>query len=192
VVEERNFSGAADLEQPQRPARRAVWLIAGASLLGGAGLVVVAWFAVLAPRGDHAAASPPGPRRLVDTPVTVNVPPPDVTRTLPSGLRIVSELPGSGAPCLADHMCTVSYRGFLYQDGVRGAMFDESAKNGPFTAKPEQVIPGFAEAIKRLRVGGKSTVIIPPALAYGDRGTGGGTIPPGATLLFELELTAVN
>jgi FKBP-type peptidyl-prolyl cis-trans isomerase len=103
----------------------------------------------------------------------------------------VSEEPGSGAPCLAGQTCTANYRGFLYQDGVRGKMFDETGKRGPFSAKPEHLIAGFAEAIKRLRVGGTSTVIIPPALGYGDRGAGA-AIPPGATLLFELELTAVE
>lgn len=182
---ERRFGGAAELEPvPGAPRGRGGrgWLIGAVALLGGAGLVLVGWFAVLAPKADARGEE----RRLKDTPVTVVVPPPDAGWLVtPSGLMIVSEEPGTGAPCLAGQDCTMHYRGWLWDHG-RGAMFDESTKRGPFKARPESLIPGFAEAIKRLRVGGKITVVIPPQLGYGQRVMK--VIPPNSQLLFEIEL----
>ncbi len=183
-MDERRFSGAASLDEGA--SRRQTWLLAVLAVggLGLAGLLVVR-FGTETTRHTAPVAEP---RRAPEVPITVNVPPPD--RVLPSGLRLVEEHPGTGAPCQAGHTCTVTYRGFLWV-GKRGALFDETGKRGPFRAKPEQLIRGFAEALERLRVGGKSTVIIPPELGYGSRGAGG-KIPPGASLLFEIELVAAD
>ncbi|MCC6996792.1 MAG: FKBP-type peptidyl-prolyl cis-trans isomerase [Deltaproteobacteria bacterium] len=182
---ERRYGGAAELEPaPGAPRGRGGrgWLIGAAALLGGAGLLLVGWFAVLAPKAD----APVEARRAKDTPVTVVVPPPDAGwLATPSGLMIVSEEVGSGAPCLPQHECVMHYKGWLWDHG-RGALFDESTQRGPFKAKPEHLIPGFAEAIKRLRVGGKIAVVIPPALGYGDRKMK--VIPAQSSLLFEIEL----
>ncbi len=182
---ERRFGAAAELEPAGGAPRRwggRDWLIGAAALLGGAGLVLVGWFAVLAPKADARVEE----RRVKDTPVTVVVPPPDAGWLVtPSGLMIVSEEVGTGAPCLPQHECVVHYKGWLWDHG-RGALFDESTQRGPFKAKPEHLIKGFAEAITRLRVGGKLTVVIPPALGYGARAMK--VIPSNSQLLFEIEL----
>ena len=182
----RRYGGAEELE-PGGGAPRGLgggrgWLIGAAALLGGAGLVLVGWFAVLAPKADARVE----PRRAKDTPMTVVVPPPDAGWLVtPSGLMIVSEEVGPGAPCLPQHECVMHYKGWLWDHG-RGALFDESTQRGPFTAKPEHLIKGFSEAITRMRVGGKVTVVIPPALGYGDRDMK--VIPANSQLLFEIEL----
>ncbi len=74
-----------------------------------------------------------------------------------------------------------------------GTKFDSSYdRNAPieFPLGEGRVIPGWDEGIALLKVGGKATFIIPPHLAYGERGAGG-VIPPNATLIFEVELIEI-
>ena len=82
------------------------------------------------------------------------------------------------------------YMGWL-EDGT---MFDSSIDRGEpfsFTLNDGVVIDGWVEGILGMKVGGKRQLVIPPDLAYGDTGSGG-TIPPGATLIFEVELLNVQ
>jgi peptidylprolyl isomerase len=89
----------------------------------------------------------------------------------------------------------VHYTGWLYVNGARGKKFDSSVDRGtPFTFAlgAGQVIPGWDQGVAGMKVGGKRTLIIPPELGYGDNGAGGGLIPPGATLIFDVELLQVK
>ena len=110
--------------------------------------------------------------------------------TTPSGLRIIDVKPGTGPVPQAGQTVTVNYTGWLYVDGKKGKKFDSSVdRNEPFsfTLGQGQVIKGWDEGLATMHVGGKRTLIIPPDLGYGARGAGG-DIPPGATLIFEVDL----
>jgi peptidylprolyl isomerase len=100
--------------------------------------------------------------------------------------------PGQGKCPAVGATCSVHYRGWLYNNSTRGKMFD-SAQDKPFRFQvgTHQVIPGWDEGIATMKVGGKRVLVIPPALGYGDQGAGD-AIPPGSTLLFEVELLAVK
>ena len=73
-------------------------------------------------------------------------------------------------------------------------MFDSSRERGPFdfVLGAGQVIPGWDQGFDGMKIGGRRRLIIPPALAYGVDGAGGGIIPPNATLIFEMELLDVS
>ena len=76
-----------------------------------------------------------------------------------------------------------------------GTKFDSSLdKNEPFEFVLGQgrVIQGWDKGVVGMKVGGTRELIIPPDLAYGDQGAGGGAIPPGATLRFEVKLLSVK
>jgi FKBP-type peptidyl-prolyl cis-trans isomerase FkpA len=81
----------------------------------------------------------------------------------------------------------VNYRGTL----INGTEFDSSYKSGKPAEFPlNGVIPCWTEGVARMKVGGKSKLVCPSDLAYGDQGRP--SIPPGATLVFEIELLAIN
>ena len=105
---------------------------------------------------------------------------------LESGLRIIEHIKGKGQKPKSGNKVKVHYSGYL-QTGVK---FDSSHDRGrefEFVLGQGQVIKGWDEGIAEINKGGKSTLIIPPDLGYGERGAGG-VIPPNATLLFEVEL----
>ncbi|HLU65705.1 MAG TPA: FKBP-type peptidyl-prolyl cis-trans isomerase [Kofleriaceae bacterium] len=116
-----------------------------------------------------------------------------MTRT-PSGLQYEDTVVGSGASPDRGQSCVMHYTGWLWQDGAKGAKFDSSVDRGrPFVFQLGlgRVIKGWDEGVATMRVGGKRTLLIPPELGYGSRGAGG-VIPPGATLLFEVELLDIQ
>src|SRR5262245_60314667 len=113
--------------------------------------------------------------------------------TYASGLRIADAKVGTGASPKAGQTCVMHYTGWLYQNGKKGAKFDSSVDRGkPFSFPIGQgkVIRGWDEGVSTMRVGGKRTLIIPPDLGYGS--VGPGSIPPYATLIFEVELLGVK
>jgi peptidylprolyl isomerase len=114
--------------------------------------------------------------------------------TTSSGLQIIDTAPGTGASPRAGQTAVVHYTGWLYENGAKGKKFDSSVdRNEPFSFPigQGQVIRGWDEGVASMKVGGKRTLIIPPALGYGARGAGG-VIPPNATLMFDVELLGVK
>src|SRR5271156_3592194 len=110
--------------------------------------------------------------------------------TTPSGLRIIDVKPGTGPVPQAGQTVTVNYTGWLFVNGKKGKKFDSSLDSGQpfsFTLGQGQVIKGWDEVLATMHIGGKRTLIIPPDLGYGARGAGE-DIPPGATLIFEVDL----
>jgi FKBP-type peptidyl-prolyl cis-trans isomerase len=104
-----------------------------------------------------------------------------------SGLlyRVINE--GSGAKPSATSKVPVHYTGTL----TDGTVFDSSVQRGdPIDFGLNQVIAGWTEGVQLMTPGSKYEFVIPSDLAYGDRGAGN-AIPPGATLIFEVELLAV-
>ena len=114
--------------------------------------------------------------------------------TTASGLQIIDTKAGTGASPKPGQTCVMHYTGWLYENGQKGKKFDSSVdRNEPFEFPIGQgrVIAGWDEGVASMKVGGKRTLIIPPALGYGARGAGG-VIPPNATLMFDVELLAVK
>ena len=113
---------------------------------------------------------------------------------MPDGLQIIEIKVGTGASPKPGQTAVVHYTGWLYTNGKKGAKFDSSLDRGQpfeFSVSKQQVIAGWDEGVATMKVGGKRTLIIPPALGYGARGAGG-VIPPNATLIFDVELLAVK
>jgi FKBP-type peptidyl-prolyl cis-trans isomerase FklB len=107
--------------------------------------------------------------------------------TLPSGLQYKILTAGSGPKPTAGDTVTCNYRGTL----IDGTEFDSSYKRGQPTSFPVGgVIKGWTEALQLMPVGSKWQLFIPTDLAYGDPGRPG--IPPGATLVFEVELLSIG
>jgi peptidylprolyl isomerase len=114
--------------------------------------------------------------------------------TTSSGLQIKDTHVGTGAQPKRGQICVMHYTGWLYTNGIKGAKFDSSVDRGEpfeFPIGTGRVIKGWDEGVASMKVGGKRTLIIPPALGYGERGAGG-VIPPHATLMFDVELLAVK
>lgn len=109
--------------------------------------------------------------------------------TTASGLEYKVITPGSGDSPKPSDEATVNYRGSL----LDGTEFDSSYKRGkPATFGVGQVIPGWTEALQLMKPGSKYQLWIPPQLAYDARPPQGAPIPPGAMLVFDVELISVK
>jgi len=119
---------------------------------------------------------------------------PAAKRTTASGLQIIDTKVGTGPSPQRGQTCVMHYTGWLYENGQKGKKFDPSVdRNEPFDFPigAGRVIKGWDEGVATMKVGGKRTLIIPPALGYGARGAGG-VIPPNATLMFDVELLGLK
>ena len=115
-----------------------------------------------------------------------------------TSLQITDTSVGSGAPATAGKEVTMHYTGWLYDDKAadhHGKKFDSSRESHgePFVFRLGAgiVIRGWDQGVAGMKVGGTRTLVIPPDLGYGARGAGG-TIPPNATLVFDVELVDVR
>jgi FKBP-type peptidyl-prolyl cis-trans isomerase FkpA len=114
-----------------------------------------------------------------------------------TSLQVTDTKVGKGAPAASGSQVSVHYTGWLYDPKTadhRGKKFDSSRDRGePFAFKlgARQVISGWDMGVAGMKVGGSRTLIIPSELGYGARGAGG-SIPPNATLLFDVELLDVK
>ena len=112
----------------------------------------------------------------------------DNAESTDSGLLYLILEKGDGAKPTLDSSVTVHYRGTL----IDGSEFDSSySRNEPTTFGLASIIPGWQEALQLMSVGSKWQLVIPPELAYGDRGAPP-AIPPSATLVFEIELLSIQ
>lgn len=112
----------------------------------------------------------------------------DLTVKTPTGLKYLDLTNGSGEPAQQARAVTVHYVGQL-SDGKRFA--DTRELGTPVTVNLSDVIPGWQEGIRGMRVGGRRRLIVPPSLAYGVPGVGD-VIPPDSTLVFEVDLMGVE
>ncbi len=104
---------------------------------------------------------------------------------------------GAGAEATVGQQLTVHFTGWLYDPRLpeqKGRQFDTSAGRDPFTFTlgAGQVIRGWDQGVAGMKVGGQRRLIIPPDLAFGASGAGGGAVPPNATLVFDIELLEVQ
>ncbi len=121
----------------------------------------------------------------VQGPVAATLPPSSVTE-----LKIEDLVVGAGAAAKAGDTIRVHYTGWL----ENGTKFDSSLDSGQpieFVLGQGRVIPGWEQGLAGMQVGGKRRLTIPPALGYGIHGAGE-TIPPNATLIFEVELLEIK
>jgi peptidylprolyl isomerase len=109
----------------------------------------------------------------------------------PVELEIVDVLEGDGDEAAPGHTAVVHYVGVAYSSGEE---FDASWNRGePFSfgLGDGQVIAGWDRGVVGMKIGGRRRLVIPPDLAYGDRGAGG-VIAPGETLIFVVDLVALR
>ena len=111
------------------------------------------------------------------------------TSPAPTNLVVKDLVVGTGKEATAGSTVQVQYVGANYADGK---VFDSSWSRGqPATFPLNQVIPGFAQAIEGMKVGGRRVVVIPPSLGYGSQGAGN-AVGPNETLIFVIDLLAVQ
>jgi len=114
--------------------------------------------------------------------------------TLPTGTVVIDVKVGTGPAAVPGQKVTVHYTGWLDVAGKRGKKFDSSRDRGEpfaFGLGAGEVIPGWDDGVAGMKVGGKRTLIIPAARGYGDQGAGD-DIPPGAALIFDVELLKIG
>ena len=125
-------------------------------------------------------------------------PPPTATASVTvTSMQTVELKPGAGEALRAGHIAIVQYTGWLYEAGAKdhkGKQFDSSKSTGKpfrFPVGTGSVIKGWDQGVAGMKVGESRRLIIPADRAYGDRGAEG-VIPPGATLVFDVDLLAIE
>jgi peptidylprolyl isomerase len=153
---------------------------------------VIAAFAVTALAGCAVSGTNTESAQTEASPVTTQPAANPVTTS--SGLRTIDTVVGTGASPRPNQTAVVHYTGWLYVNGAKGKKFDSSLDNGrpfEFPVGAGRVIKGWDEGVATMKVGGKRTLIVPPNLGYGATGAGS-SIPPNATLMFDVELLGLK
>jgi FKBP-type peptidyl-prolyl cis-trans isomerase FkpA len=115
----------------------------------------------------------------------------------PTELQKTDVVKGTGEGISLGQVAVVHYTGWLFDPSAteqKGAKFDSSRDRGEpfkFTIGAGEVIRGWDEGVQGMQPGGQRRLVIPADLGYGDRGAGN-AIPPGATLVFDVELLAIE
>ena len=144
----------------------------------------------LASTGKHVQQAVEQPSLVTPTSSTTELDSASETVVTKSGLKIKDLITGTGDRARQGSVVAVHYTGRL----LDGTKFDSSVDRGvpfEFTLGQRSVIKGWEEGVASMRMGGKRHLIIPPDLAYGDRGVGP-IIKPGDTLVFNIELLEVK
>jgi peptidylprolyl isomerase len=137
-----------------------------------------------------AQPAPAGVPPLTGTPTDVTQPSQAMagTGTPPTSLVTQDVVVGSGPAAGPEATVDVQYSGTLYSDGT---LFDSSWSRGtPATFPLTRVVPGFAQGIEGMQVGGRRVIVIPPDLGYGAEDSG--PIPGGSTLVFVVDLVGIR
>lgn len=147
------------------------------------------WAAALAAALLLAGCGKPTPPPAASA--TTDIPP--VTQ-----LQKIDIVKGTGEGISAGQQAVVHYTGWVYDPSApdhKGKQFDSSRERGKpfrFTIGAGGVIKGWEEGVQGMQPGGQRQLVIPPDLGYGAAGAGSGVIPPNATLLFDIELLAIE
>jgi FKBP-type peptidyl-prolyl cis-trans isomerase len=141
---------------------------------------------------DPSPAATPAP---ASEPAAAAAPASTGTENMP--MQKIDLAPGNGPEIKSGQNALVHYTGWLYDATApenKGKKFDSSVdRNEPFDfpVGGGMVIKGWDEGVVGMKVGGKRRLVIPPEMGYGARGAGG-VIPPGATLVFDVELVEIR
>jgi FKBP-type peptidyl-prolyl cis-trans isomerase len=145
--------------------------------------------------GSQASAAPASDAASSSEPAADAAP---ATGTEVMPLQKIELAPGAGAEIKSGQTALVHYTGWLYDAAAaenKGKKFDSSVdRNEPFEfpVGAGMVIKGWDEGVVGMKPGGKRRLVIPAEMGYGARGAGGGLIPGGATLVFDVELVEIR
>jgi FKBP-type peptidyl-prolyl cis-trans isomerase len=154
-------------------------------------MVLASLVIVACSRSEKPDSAAPAPAEAAPAPAATN---PTGTDTMP--LQKTDLSPGNGVEIKSGQTALVHYTGWLYDTAApenKGKQFDSSVGGEPFEFPlgASAVIQGWDQGVVGMKVGGKRRLVIPPELGYGNRGAGG-VIPPGATLVFDVELVEIR
>lgn len=153
-----------------------------------------------APAKKEATAAAPKAEKAAPVavkPVAAPVVSPKVEKIDTSKLNVIDRKIGDGPLATAGKKVAVHYSGWLYDEAKsdhKGTKFDSSVTRGEmfeFGLGAKQVITGWEKGVEGMKVGGQRTLIIPPAMAYGESGAGA-LVPPNSVLVFDVELLGVR
>ena len=113
------------------------------------------------------------------------------TITTESGLQYTQIEPGDGPAPKPGDVVTIHYRA-NFEDGTELSNSYDSGQPISFALGQSMVIQGWDEGVALMREGEKAQLIVPPALAFGESGTGDGVVPPNSTMVFEIELVSIQ
>ncbi|MCL2324704.1 MAG: FKBP-type peptidyl-prolyl cis-trans isomerase [Actinomycetia bacterium] len=118
--------------------------------------------------------------------------------TRSDGLQIKDTLVGKGEKVKTGDVVTIDYTLWLYVNGAKGTKLGSSidptkgSQPSPLKLSADSTIKGLVEGVPGMRVGGTRTLIVPPALAYGNQAVGNGAVPANSTLYFEIKLVSIE